>query len=134
MQVLSIQPELILSRAKLRRAESRLDEFDDIVELLSDYCGDHSEEKHNLILFIADACMGENHLWQDMGLANREELSKLMQSSFPRLFAKNTGNMRWKKFFYKQLCERAEIMICKSPTCGVCVDYSVCFGSEDADC
>lgn len=133
MQILSIQPELLLSRAKLRRDENRLDEFDDIVDLLTDYCCDHSEETGYVILFIADACMGENHLWQDMGLVNREALSNLMKCYFPQLFAKNTANMKWKKFFYKQLCERAEIMICKSPTCGVCVDYQVCFGPEDAE-
>ncbi|MDX1913983.1 MAG: nitrogen fixation protein NifQ [Methylophilus sp.] len=133
MHALSIQPELILSRAKLRRDENRLDEFDDIVDLLTDYRSDSSEETGNLILFIADACMGENHLWQDMGLESRDVLSKLMQTHFPQLFAKNTGNMKWKKFFYKQLCERADIMICKSPTCGVCVDYNLCFGAEDAD-
>ncbi|HEY3301018.1 MAG TPA: nitrogen fixation protein NifQ [Methylophilaceae bacterium] len=133
MQVLPIQPELLLSRAKLRRDENRLDEFDDIVGLLTDYWSDNSEETGNLILFIADACMGENHLWQDMGLASREVLSSLMQCHFPDLFAKNTGNMKWKKFFYKQLCERAEIMICKSPSCGVCVDYQICFGAEDAE-
>jgi nitrogen fixation protein NifQ len=132
VQVISIQPELVLSRAKLRRDENRLDEFDDIVDLLTDHQCDNSEETRSLILFIADACMGENHLWQDMGLANREVLSNLMQRYFPQLFANNTGNMKWKKFFYKQLCERAEIIICKSPTCGVCVDYPVCFGAEDA--
>jgi len=99
MQVLSIQPELLLSRAKLRRDENRLDEFDDIVDLLTDYRCDNSEETGCIILFIADACMGENHLWQDMGLASREVLSNLMQCYFPQLFAKNTANMKWKKFF-----------------------------------
>jgi nitrogen fixation protein NifQ len=133
MQLVSIKPELLLSRAKLRRDENRLDEFDDIVDLLTDYRCDNSEETGYIILFIADACMGENHLWQDMGLANREVLSNLMQRYFPKLFANNTANMKWKKFFYKQLCERAEIMICKSPTCGVCVDYQICFGPEDAE-
>lgn len=84
-----------------------------------------------VILWMAEACMGQNHLWQDMGLPNREALSLLIKTHFPTLFAKNTGNMKWKKFFYKQLCEREEIMICKSPSCSVCVDYQLCFGPED---
>jgi nitrogen fixation protein NifQ len=39
--------------------------------------------------------------------------------------------MRWKKFFYRQLCEQADVLICKSPSCGVCCDYASCFGAED---
>lgn len=110
---------------------NRMDEFDDLVELLTDYCCDDSQEMRDLILFIANACMGNNHLWQDMGLSDRATLTDLMRTNFPGLFAKNTGNMKWKKFFYKQLCERAEIFICKSPSCGVCIDYDKCFGSEE---
>ncbi|MBL8528354.1 MAG: nitrogen fixation protein NifQ [Burkholderiales bacterium] len=37
------------------------------------------------------------------------------------------------KFFYRQLCERAEFFICKSPSCGTCVDCERCFGAEDSD-
>ncbi len=109
-----------------------MDEFDDLVELLLDHGCDDSRETHDWAVFIATACMGDNHLWQDMGLSSRAVLSELMQARFPALFAKNTGDMKWKKFFYKQLCERADIFICKSPSCGVCVDYSKCFGPEDA--
>lgn len=110
--------------------DNRIDEFDDIVELLMDHRCDDTVETRDLAVFIAGACMGDNHLWQDMHLPNRAALTELMQTRFPTLFAKNTGNMKWKKFFYKQLCERAEIFICKSPSCGVCVDYDKCFGPE----
>jgi nitrogen fixation protein NifQ len=75
--------------------------------------------------------MGENHLWQDMGLPSRKVLSQLMTTYFPALAAKNTGDMKWKKFFYRQLCERANVPICKSPHCADCCDYPVCFGGED---
>jgi nitrogen fixation protein NifQ len=109
-----------------------MDEFDDLVALLMDYRGDDSDATRDLAVFIATACMGDNHLWQDMGLPNRAVLSELMQTRFPGLAARNTGNMKWKKFFYKQLCERAEIFICKSPSCAACVDYDKCFGPEDA--
>lgn len=111
--------------------ESRIDEYDDIVQLLMDHRADDSTETHKLVLFIAQSCMGDNHLWQDMQLPDRATLSALMQKNFPALFAKNSGNMKWKKFFYKQLCERADIFICKSPSCGVCIDYDKCFGPEE---
>ncbi len=108
-----------------------MDEYDDIIELLTDHRIDDSEETRRMIVFVAEACMGNNHLWQDMQLPSRTALSELMQNKFPTLAAKNTGDMKWKKFFYKQLCERADIFICKSPSCGVCVDYNKCFGAED---
>jgi nitrogen fixation protein NifQ len=39
--------------------------------------------------------------------------------------------MKWKKFFYKQICEREGFKLCKSPSCGECVDYNKCFGPEE---
>lgn len=114
------------------RAKNNMDEFDDIIELLMDHRCDDSDSTRDLVVFIATACMDDNHLWQDMRLPDRAALNELMQTRFPTLYAKNIGNMKWKKFFYKQLCERADIFICKSPSCGVCTDYNHCFGSEDA--
>lgn len=130
---MQIQPESSISLPALinGRADNRMDELDDIVELLMDHSCDQSNDTHDLALYIAKSCMGDNHLWQDMGLHNRAALSELMQTFFPGLVAKNSGDMKWKKFFYKQLCERADIFICKSPTCGVCIDYSKCFGPEE---
>ncbi len=114
----------------IHRVENRIDEFDDLVALLNDYRSDDSQHTSDVILWMANACMGNNHLWQDMGLASREVLSQLIQKHFHALFIKNVDNMKWKKFFYRQLCERADIQICKSPSCKVCVDYQLCFGPE----
>lgn len=112
------------------RPESRMEEFDDIVALLWEHALAQTTATRELVQFIANACMGDNHLWQDMGLPSRAALSTLMRENFPQLVEKNSGDMKWKKFFYKQLCERADILICKSPSCGVCVDYDQCFGPE----
>jgi nitrogen fixation protein NifQ len=113
-------------------APLRDDEFQDILDLLMEYRADDSDETLWLTSAVAAACLGDNHLWQDLGLANRQELSDLLQANFPLLYAKNTGNMKWKKFFYKQLCERAEVQACRAPSCAVCGDYAACFGSEEA--
>lgn len=110
--------------------ESRLEELDDIIQLLLEHRANNSDETRAMAVFVAQSCMGDNHLWQDMGLPDRDALNALMQTHFPGLHARNTGNMKWKKFFYKQLCERADIFICKSPSCGVCMDYDKCFGHE----
>ena len=108
-----------------------VDEFDDLVELLLDHSASRSRQETWLAHAIATAAMGENHLWQDMGLPNRKVLSELMSTYFPRLATKNTGDMKWKKFFYRQLCERAGVLICKSPNCADCCDYRICFGPEE---
>lgn len=109
----------------------RSDEFDDLLQLLLDHRSDGSDETAWLASAVAAACLGGNHLWQDLGLANRRELSDLLKTRFPTLYARNTGNMKWKKFFYKQLCERAGVNACRAPSCRVCDDYHVCFGAEE---
>jgi len=109
----------------------RDDEFTDIVQLLLDHRRDDSEGTRWLAHAIATACLENNHLWQDMGLPSREVLSELLRRYFGSLYAKNAKNMKWKRFFYKQLCDRAEVNMCKAPSCKICTDYAVCFGPED---
>jgi len=115
------------------RAGARLDEFDDLVALLNahaDPAAGPAEEANQVAHALACASLGDNHLWQDLLLPSRRELSALIGRWFPRLAAKNTHDMKWKKFFYKQLCEQEEIFLCKAPSCGVCSDYAMCFGAE----
>jgi nitrogen fixation protein NifQ len=111
--------------------QTAVDEFDDLVELLLQSRAEASEPLAWLSFAIASAAMGEKHLWQDMGLSGRNVLSEIMSRFFPVLAAKNSGDMKWKKFFYRALCERAEIPICKSPHCAGCCDYAICFGAEE---
>ncbi|MEW5890266.1 MAG: nitrogen fixation protein NifQ [Pseudomonadota bacterium] len=119
-----------MRNVRLEPANRVDDEFDDIVQLLLDHRARADAASEQLCYTIAMAAMGDNHLWQDLGLSSRKELSVLMQEHFPALAAKNVGDMKWKKFFYRQLCERAEVPICKSPHCAECSDYAVCFGPE----
>lgn len=109
----------------------RADEFDDLVKLLLDHRSDAGEQAEWLAYAIASGCMGGNHLYQDMGLPDRQALSDLLNRHFTTLFVKNVGNMKWKKFFYKHLCDRAEIKACSAPSCSVCNDFDACFGPED---
>lgn len=108
------------------------DEFADVLSLLMRHRVDGSDRVRWLAHALATASMYENHLWQDLHLPSRAVLSELIAWGFPELAARNIGPMKWKKFFYKQLCDAAEFASCKSPTCGACSDYSICFGSEDA--
>ncbi len=80
---------------------------------------------------VAAACMGGNHLWEDLGLWSRNDLTALMMRNFPSLARRNARDMKWKKFLYKQLCAAEGLYVCRSPSCEVCVDYDACFGPED---
>jgi nitrogen fixation protein NifQ len=113
-------------------ASLRAEEYDDLLQLLLEHRSDPGDETSWLANAVAAACLGNNHLWQDLGLASRQELSDLLKARFPTLYARNTGNMKWKKFFYKQLCDRASVNTCRAPSCRVCDDYHNCFGAEDA--
>ncbi len=127
------RPPIMLAPAVLARRAQRDDEVQDLMALLAEHAHPRhagSRECLELATTVAVACLGDNHLWQDLQLPSRAELSALMQHWFPALVAKNGADMKWKKFLYKQLCEREELFICKAPSCAVCCDRGLCFGSE----
>lgn len=107
-------------------------EFEDMVSLLLEHSTGEAEGNAWLAYAVASGCMGSDHLYHDMGLPDRRTLSALLQRYFTALFQKNTSNMKWKKFFYKQLCDRAEVMMCPARNCQSCVDYKNCFAPEEA--
>jgi nitrogen fixation protein NifQ len=92
-----------------------------------------AEEEAWLAAIIARRSLGANHLWQDLGLGSRRELNMLLARHFPALVQRNSADMKWKKFIYRQLCERDGILICKAPNCADCCDFSACFGGEPGD-
>lgn len=116
--------------AGLADAERSL-EFADLQKLMVESRADTSPSELWMADIVASACMGSDHLWQDLGLWSRGELTALMQRNFPSLAARNDRDMKWKKFLYKQLCETEGIYVCRSPSCEVCADYANCFGPEE---
>lgn len=112
---------------------ARFDEVDDLVALFGDHASHTagpSDEACWIAHVLACGSLGDNHLWQDLLLPSRRELSALIGHWFPGLATRNSRDMKWKKFFYKQLCERAELFVCRAPSCAVCTDYALCFGPE----
>lgn len=117
------------------RRATRDDEVDDVRALLLDFAdpgAGTADQIAQVAETMAVACLGDNHLWQDLQLPSRNELSALMAHWFPALKARNSGDMKWKKFLYKQLCEREQVFVCKAPSCAVCTDQPLCFGPETA--
>lgn len=86
-----------------------------------------------LARMIACRAMYEDHLWQDLGLLNRQELTRLLRRHFPALAAGNRNNMKWKKYLYRKLCESEGFAICTAPTCRDCQDFENCFGEESGE-
>ncbi|MGB1090876.1 MAG: nitrogen fixation protein NifQ [Oceanobacter sp.] len=111
--------------------EMREDEWVEIRDLLRR----HRRGLDDLELVVSDVlaagCLGKEHLWRDLGLNNRTELSQMISANFPELAEKNDKNMKWKKFFYKQLCEEGGGYVCRAPSCQECATYSDCFGPEE---
>ncbi|MDP2832239.1 MAG: nitrogen fixation protein NifQ [Pseudomonadota bacterium] len=103
-------------------------EWDDLLALLMEHRAGADASETWMALIVATACMGGDHLWQDLGLWSRADLTKLMAANFPGLTALNSRDMKWKRFLYKQLCGLAGVYVCRSPSCEVCVDYAKCFG------
>jgi len=82
---------------------------------------------------VARRALEPNHLWEDLGLAARPDLSRLMLRHFHDLAAKNTRNMRWKKFLYRSLCEAEGFSMCPSPTCDACAEFDICYGDDSGE-
>jgi nitrogen fixation protein NifQ len=114
-----------------KHADARALERDDVLALLLEHRAYKHMSEEWMAEIVTFACMGNDHLWQDLGLRSRDYLSRLMTENFPSLAAKNVHDMKWKKFLYKQLCEKDGINMCRAPTCEYCADYLTCFGPED---
>jgi nitrogen fixation protein NifQ len=93
--------------------------------------GRKTPETHWLASIIARRALEPSHLWEDLGLPSRQALGGLMAQHFPRLHAANTQNMRWKKFFYRQICSDHDFALCLSPSCDECPEKVECFAPEE---
>lgn len=105
-------------------------ELEDLLQLLLKYRAGVHESEVWLAHIVAYSCCGRSHLWEDLGLAHRGELSALMAMAFPALAAMNTNDMKWKKFIYRHYCATEGIYVCPAPSCGECADHAKCFAPE----
>jgi len=110
-------------------AERRV-EYEALVDLLlrQATAGVDPETRWVIARAVAAGCMGQQHLWRDMQLPDRATLRRIMETYFAPFSADNTMDMRWKKYIYRKLCRWGGFNTCKAPSCGVCPEYSSCFG------
>lgn len=113
-------------------AEPVVDEEEEqVLSLLRGFAVDARRETRWVAAMIARRAMRPNHLWQDLGLADRSWLNEMLRRFFPELHAGNTADMKWKKYFYRRLCELEGFTLCTAPSCRECCDFDRCFGAED---
>jgi nitrogen fixation protein NifQ len=110
---------------------ARMLERQDLINLLKNNSRPDLIETDWIIGLLVAGCLGNDHLWHDLGLWSRAQLTALLHYNFPKLAARNTHDMKWKKFLYKQLCEADGLYLCRAPSCSVCVDHPLCYGSEE---
>ncbi len=110
---------------------------DDEIAMVRDLLLAHRSSEGNagrwLAAMIARRSMEPNHLWEDLGLRDRSELTRLLARHFGPIAVRNTRNMRWKRFFYRMLCEDDGLVMCSTPVCTNCNDFNVCFGDESGE-
>jgi len=102
-------------------------------ELLWRFRSTSSEINSLLAILIARRATRGKHLWQDLGLVNRGELSRLMVKHFAQLARRNEHDMKWKKFFYRMICHDEGFTMCTAPCCSECCDSASCFGDESGE-
>ena len=107
---------------------SRQQERDDLAAWLQRYVVPEASEMAQI---IATASMGFNHLLEDLGLDSRAQLRELMTVCFPEVVLMNSMNLRWKKFFYRQLCSAEGSYVCRAPSCHVCYERAQCMAPEE---
>lgn len=83
----------------------RAEEYDALLALLLANATDPSDpDTREVASAVAAGCLGQAHLWHDLGLPERPALRALISAYFAPLAAENDRDIRWKLFFYRKLC------------------------------
>ncbi|MDT8421937.1 MAG: nitrogen fixation protein NifQ [Desulfuromonadales bacterium] len=93
----------------------------------SDATGGMNQPAEWLARVIAARAAQPGHLWVAMGFFERPQLTTAIRRHLPTLARANNQGMRWKRYLFKQVCEMNGGVMCKSPNCGDCSDYALCF-------
>lgn len=102
----------------------------DLCRLFLDHRSDDGVWPVLFARLLARACMESDHLWICLGLRERDQLTGILERRFPALAARNHANMRWKRFFYKLLCDSEKVWACSATTCAVCAHHAECYVGE----
>jgi nitrogen fixation protein NifQ len=85
------------------------------------------EDVRCLAAIIANACLRPDHLWRDLGLAGRDDVTAMLERYFPELVARNVEGLRWKKLLARELALATGAVPGPAPGCPGCEDFGFCF-------
>ncbi|MBP0594739.1 nitrogen fixation protein NifQ [Paraburkholderia sp. LEh10] len=80
-----------------------------------------------LATIIATACLRPDHLWRDLGLDGRDDVTAILTRHYPQLVARNVDGTRWKKFLARELAFAEGRAPAPAPGCPGCEDYAFCY-------
>ncbi|WP_158906366.1 nitrogen fixation protein NifQ [Burkholderia sp. L27(2015)] len=111
------------------QAVEQMDFVTKLRELLLTHIGASVREEDAACLasIIAHACLRPDHLWRDLGLNGREDVTEMLVRYFPALVARNVDQLRWKKFLARELALSLGLEPGPAPGCPGCEDFRHCF-------
>lgn len=80
-----------------------------------------------LATILAHACLRPDHLWRDLGLAGRDDVTHMLTRFFPEVVARNREGLRWKKLLARELAWATGGVPGPAPGCPGCEDFGFCF-------
>lgn len=81
----------------------------------------------------ACGCFGSRHLWQDLGVAGRDDVTRLLNAGFATLAAGNVRNLKWKRYLFLALGRQRGEADLRPPRCDRCDEFANCFGEPPAE-
>lgn len=86
-----------------------------------------SEDARCLAAIVANACLRPDHLWRDLGLSGRGDVTAMLERYFPAMVARNAEGLRWKKLLARELALATGGTPGPAPGCPGCEDFGFCF-------
>ena len=83
---------------------------------------------------LTRACLRPDHLWRDLGLSGREDVTALLTRHYPGLAARNVRNLRWKQYLAYAACEHAGLPPAAAPGCPGCGTMNIATAARRPDC
>jgi nitrogen fixation protein NifQ len=80
-----------------------------------------------LAAIIAHACLRPDHLWRDLGLRGRDDVTHMLERFFPEVVSRNVEGLRWKKLLARELALAMGTTPGPAPGCPGCEDFGFCF-------
>ncbi|HEV3431954.1 MAG TPA: nitrogen fixation protein NifQ [Paraburkholderia sp.] len=91
-----------------------------------------ADDARCLATILAQACLRPDHLWRDLGLSGRDDVTQMLTRFFPEVVARNTDNLRWKKLLARELALSQGGVPGPAPGCPGCEDFGFCFPGHEA--